>query len=105
MSEEVPYVSQRFADDSEAFDVVQDGIDFLLDSVETEADVRFADKLVVPLATKAAMLKLKRLTSWAVFEYDGVIDGGQEEVMESVGLPVLEDVLKGFNGCIMAYFL
>lgn len=67
-------MSQRFADDSEAFDVVQDGIDFLLDSVETEADVRFADKLVVPLATKAAMLKLKRLTSWAVLEHDGVIE-------------------------------
>jgi hypothetical protein len=72
--EEVSYTSQRFADDSEVFDVVNDGIEFLLDSVETEADVRFADKLVVPLATKAAMLKLKRLTSWAVLQHDGVID-------------------------------
>lgn len=70
----MPFVSQRFADDSEVLDVVNDGISFLLDNVEHEADVRFADKLVVPLATKAAMLKLKRLMSWAVLQHDGVID-------------------------------
>lgn len=77
--EEVALSSQRFADDSEVFDVVNDGINFLLDSVEQEADVRFADKLVVPLATKAAMLKLKRLMSWAVLQHDGSIEETKPE--------------------------
>ena len=58
---EQPEIVSRFNDDSQTLDIVQDGLSFLLDNVENEADTRAADKLVVPLATKAAMLKLKRL--------------------------------------------
>ncbi len=76
---EQPEIVSRFNDDSQTLDIVQDGLSFLLDNVENEADTRAADKLVVPLATKAAMLKLKRLMSWAVLGHDGVIDNGNKE--------------------------
>jgi Tfp pilus assembly pilus retraction ATPase PilT len=37
--------------------------------------------------------------------YDHIFDvnSTQEEVFEQVGLPVLQNILDGFNGCIMAY--
>ena len=39
------------------------------------------------------------------FLYDGVFSdvAKQHEVYEAVGLPVLEQVMQGFNGCILAY--
>ena len=77
--EEVETIISQFNDDSQTLDIIQDGLKFLLDNVENEADVRAADKLVVPLATKAAMLKLKRLMSWAVLSHDGAIDNDNKE--------------------------
>ena len=38
-----------------------------------------------------------------VFSYDHVFCGGQEEVYEAIGSPMLEEAYKGFNVCLFAY--
>ena len=37
------------------------------------------------------------------FSYDCVFTGGQEEVFDSIGRPMLDEVFKGFNVCLFAY--
>lgn len=37
------------------------------------------------------------------FSYDCVFTGGQDEVFDSIGRPMLDEVFKGFNVCLFAY--
>ncbi|KPA80648.1 putative kinesin [Leptomonas pyrrhocoris] len=37
------------------------------------------------------------------YRFDHVFGGGQEEVFETIGKPMLEDAYKGFNVCLFAY--
>jgi hypothetical protein len=37
------------------------------------------------------------------FEYDHVFVGGQDEVFDSIGCPMLDEAYKGFNVCLFAY--
>lgn len=47
----------------------------------------------------------RSLINWSDFEFDHVIGtaGTQADVYELAARPVVEDVLKGYNGCVMAY--
>lgn len=60
-----------------------------------------ASPTVLHRITKGTQLTLKE----AVFLYDHVFDltSTQEEVFERVGEPVLNNILDGFHGTIMAY--
>ena len=44
-------------------------------------------------------------TSDKLFTFDGVVDtdGGQEDLFDLVGMPTVENVVKGYNGTILAY--
>ena len=63
--------SQRFIDDCLAFDVVNNMVDFVLNGVQAEVDRKYFENLAVPLAADIAMVKIRRLCSWALLEHDG----------------------------------
>lgn len=73
----------RFNDDCQVSDVVMDGIDCVLDSVQMEVDRKRLENMAVPLAADVAMVKLRRLMAWAVLDHDG-------SIAENVPLEYLE---------------
>jgi len=73
LAAEHSFYAARFSDDCQAYDVVMDGIDRLLDSVQVEVERKRLENMAVPLAADVAMVKLRRLMAWAVLDHDGTI--------------------------------
>ena len=66
--------SQRFDDDSQSYEVVFDGIDAIVESMNREIDDKWLGSLEVPMATDQAMLKISKLIAWAIMAHDGSVD-------------------------------
>ena len=76
-----------------------------MDSSGSRCAVHYEDEAAKEqvLAGKMAAADVRQQTK--DFEFDGVFDDrhGQRDVYDTVGAPVLKDVLRGYNGCIFAY--
>jgi len=68
------YSSQRFLDDSQAYEVSFDGVDAILGSTMKAIDAKWLASLEIPLATDMAMLKISKMIAWAQLVHDGELD-------------------------------
>lgn len=50
-------------------------------------------------------LSSRSMINWSDFQFDNVLPptAGQGDIYEIAARPVVEDVMKGYNGCVMAY--
>jgi len=66
----------RFEEDTQLYEVIDDGVEFILESVQREVNARWVKSLEIPLVVDVAMLKVRKMMAWATMIYDGVVEEG-----------------------------
>ncbi|RNE95162.1 putative kinesin, partial [Trypanosoma rangeli] len=52
---------------------------------------------------RAVLIDAELARGATMFKFDRVFSGGQEEIYEAIGRPMLKEAFEGFNVCLFAY--